>query len=212
MALNWLLTIVNCATIAMAYPDFVNRIPNGGNVPNSCSEGSTWSAPGHKNPSGGGATNVFGTAFESAGNSWTAALCQADSDGDGKTNGEELGDPNCTWQKGDTNPTGSPISHPAICEPITSDQCKTANSWVSSCGGTSTASSNTGQSSTSEEDNDKESNESENEVNEGPNSNEQNEGGTGGTGGGTGETTTKKSSANSIFNLYFPTFFLTFLL
>jgi hypothetical protein len=28
---------------------------------------------------------------------WTAALCQKDSDGDGLTNGQELGDPCCTW-------------------------------------------------------------------------------------------------------------------
>ena len=35
-----------------------------------------------------------------------------DSDGDGRTNGEELGDPNCVWQK--SNPTRllSSVSHP----------------------------------------------------------------------------------------------------
>ena len=27
-------------------------------------------------------------------------LCNADSDGDGKSNGEELGDPNCVWVSG----------------------------------------------------------------------------------------------------------------
>ena len=33
----------------------------------------------------------------------TAAL---DADGDGATNGEELGDPDGTWQQGDANPEG----------------------------------------------------------------------------------------------------------
>ena len=36
-------------------------------------------------------------AFAKAGFVWTRALCEADSDGDGLTNGEELGDPCCEW-------------------------------------------------------------------------------------------------------------------
>ena len=31
---------------------------------------------------------------------WTDDLCNADTDADGKTNGEELGDPDCTWTEG----------------------------------------------------------------------------------------------------------------
>lgn len=44
---------------------------------------------------------------------WTVALCQMDSDGDGRTNGEELGDPNCTWttNSGKMNTTAG-ITHP----------------------------------------------------------------------------------------------------
>jgi MYXO-CTERM domain-containing protein len=34
---------------------------------------------------------------------WTP-LCPLDSDGDGWTNGQELGDPDCTWKVGDPNP------------------------------------------------------------------------------------------------------------
>ena len=44
---------------------------------------------------------------------WTKALCQKDSDGDGLSNGVELGDPQCVWVKGGAKPqfdTG--ISHP----------------------------------------------------------------------------------------------------
>lgn len=42
---------------------------------------------------------------------WDATLCQMDSDGDGKSNGYELGDPACTWREGlaISNP---PVSHP----------------------------------------------------------------------------------------------------
>ena len=53
---------------------------------------------------------------------WGPALCNVDSDGDGWTNAQELGDPDCVWTIGSapaksnaTNP-GSPKSHPApIC-------------------------------------------------------------------------------------------------
>jgi hypothetical protein len=50
-------------------------------------------------------------AFAQAGHTWTAALCALDSDGDGKTNGEELGDPTCVWTQGAT-PTGAATGHP----------------------------------------------------------------------------------------------------
>lgn len=39
--------------------------------------------------------------FAAAGHTWTHALCMKDSDGDGRTNGEELGDPGCKWNVGD---------------------------------------------------------------------------------------------------------------
>jgi uncharacterized protein (TIGR03382 family) len=38
---------------------------------------------------------------------WDQAWCQRDSDGDGMTNGQELGDPDCTWVEGDPNPAGA---------------------------------------------------------------------------------------------------------
>ncbi|KAH3782925.1 hypothetical protein DPMN_160849 [Dreissena polymorpha] len=38
----------------------------------------------------------------------------ADSDGDGKTNGAELGDPTCAWVKGGV-PTGHATGHPGNC-------------------------------------------------------------------------------------------------
>ena len=44
---------------------------------------------------------------------WDEALCNLDSDGDNKTNGEELGDPDCVWTPSSELPdeiTG--LSHP----------------------------------------------------------------------------------------------------
>ncbi|GMF29791.1 unnamed protein product [Phytophthora lilii] len=83
------------------------RLPNGGNV-----EG--YEAIGHTDGTGKReATNDFGDAFEKAGNKWTLELCQADTDGDGQTNGQELGDPCCEWSQGDTPRWTSGVSHPS---------------------------------------------------------------------------------------------------
>ncbi|MBX3268638.1 MAG: putative metal-binding motif-containing protein [Sandaracinaceae bacterium] len=64
----------------------------------------------HNNPDGGSGCdmspcfNAFGEAFNANGRVWNAALAMADSDGDGYTNGQELGDPMGTWRPGMTNP------------------------------------------------------------------------------------------------------------
>ncbi|GAB9465708.1 hypothetical protein Gpo141_00003106 [Globisporangium polare] len=76
-----------------AMPTYPAKIPNGSNVKGVA-------ALGHVDPSGGGDRNAFGKAFQSAGHVWTTELCKADSDGDGQTNGEELGDPCCKWVVG----------------------------------------------------------------------------------------------------------------
>ena len=43
---------------------------------------------------------------------WDYCLCTHDSDGDGMTNGEELGDPNCVWSLGDLPEFLEAPSHP----------------------------------------------------------------------------------------------------
>ena len=53
---------------------------------------------------GGTPRNPFGEDYEST-SAW-AKLCEKDSDGDGATNGVELGDPDCTWRPGDADPEG----------------------------------------------------------------------------------------------------------
>jgi len=83
------------------------EIPNG--FTNTC-------ANCHINPAGGGPRNVFGQEVEANFLSvpgenghvmWGPDLAALDSDGDGKTNGEELQDPNGLWKIGDP-PPGDP--------------------------------------------------------------------------------------------------------
>jgi hypothetical protein len=92
---------------AQGYYKYVALIPNGGNVPDSPNIG-------HLSEDGTTGLNDFGDAFATAGDAWTTALCQEDTDGDGYTNGQELGDPCCTWSS--TNTAGlvtDGISHPS---------------------------------------------------------------------------------------------------
>jgi dopamine beta-monooxygenase len=90
-----------------AFPSFSEKIPNG-------ISSRMAAAVGHINPAGSGARNQFGQDFQAAGNTWTVALCQKDSDGDGVTNGAELGDPDCTWKEGDPQPSCAVPSHPGL--------------------------------------------------------------------------------------------------
>uniref|UniRef100_A0AAV1UDJ6 Temptin Cys/Cys disulfide domain-containing protein n=1 Tax=Peronospora matthiolae TaxID=2874970 RepID=A0AAV1UDJ6_9STRA len=104
-----------------ARPSFVARIPNGNEVAGIA-------ALGHVNEVGGGATNAFGDAFGAAGHEWTKELCQADSDSDGASNGEELGDPCCTWtaeagfDSTSSSATMSSPTHPGIANSFTESQ------------------------------------------------------------------------------------------
>jgi hypothetical protein len=108
------LTSLGLAPQALAFSNRVGMIPNGQVF--GC-------ANCHINPGGGGPRNPFGLSVSAItqGNSsvvfWSAALAAQDSDGDGFTNGEELGDPD-----GDgtpipgaqvTNP-GNPASFPEV--------------------------------------------------------------------------------------------------
>lgn len=120
--------------------EFVAMLPNGGNVPDT-------PAIGHPDGTGdSAATNAFGDAFADAGHKWTKELCEADTDGDGQTNGQELGDPCCEWDM-DTNNVvqwTDGVSHPDDASK-TSDSSLWANivcdSSSSSTAGNSTESS-----------------------------------------------------------------------
>lgn len=82
----------------------VNQIPNGSKY--QCLNCHTSSA-------GGGSLNAFGTEIKNnfltsknaSGNViWNATLANIDSDKDGFSNGNELGDPLGTWKSGNSNP------------------------------------------------------------------------------------------------------------
>lgn len=114
-----LVVVAVLVVTANAYPNFLRNIPNGNHVK---FVGHRWEAVGHVKANGGqGGLNPFGKDFHDAGNTWTKELCFKDSDGDGKTNGEELGDANCIWQKGDPNPEIGQITHPGIPDQLDDD-------------------------------------------------------------------------------------------
>jgi len=58
--------------------------------------------------------NQFAEDFKKHEYKWSASFCQLDSDGDGITNGEELGDPDCRWNVGDPDPTSTVLTHPGL--------------------------------------------------------------------------------------------------
>ncbi|XP_062603501.1 temptin-like [Saccostrea cucullata] len=58
--------------------------------------------------------NIFGSHFSWNDQDWTK-LCQMDSDDDGRSNGVEMGDPNCEWTP-NSNVTLTAVSHPGYSE------------------------------------------------------------------------------------------------
>ncbi|XP_048241437.1 uncharacterized protein LOC124142797 [Haliotis rufescens] len=113
---------------------YQDTIPNGDSVPHPCKNNFLWRGVGHKNPQGGGNRNPFGLDFQQV-KQWTEELCQKDSDGDGLTNGQELGDPECVWHPGQFPQMTNNITHPGICDPWGSPKCTAKNDWVSCTAG-----------------------------------------------------------------------------
>ena len=104
------LLVVVTATIIISREFRVSKIPNGSKF--QC-------ANCHINSAGGGARNGFGQAVESRvspngqENFWSPSFASLDSDGDGFTNGQELGDPSGTWTTGQPGPgIFSAVSNP----------------------------------------------------------------------------------------------------
>ncbi|CAB9514469.1 DBH-like monooxygenase protein 2 [Seminavis robusta] len=100
--------------VASGLQHFAKNIPNGNRVPNPYPQGGLWAGVGHNAIGGGGELNPFGQDFQEEGFEWTEHLCRADSDGDGRSNGEELGDPDCIWTKGESDPILPALSHPGV--------------------------------------------------------------------------------------------------
>ncbi|MRG96589.1 hypothetical protein [Polyangium spumosum] len=105
------------ATAASARPFRVNDIPNGAKY--GCLNCHGDNNASYNTDFGGDARlHLVGAVSVQQQNVDWAPLCPIDSDRDGWTNGEELGDPDCTWKKGDPDPMGfiynpgNPDNHP----------------------------------------------------------------------------------------------------
>ena len=105
-----LATLSLCAVRAEGVPGFFDLIPNGAMLQSNCSTC-------HDPVNGPPARNPFGMAFEQN-VGWGPAVAQGDQDGDGRTSGEELGDPNGTWKSGDPDPPCLPpgCTNPGIAD------------------------------------------------------------------------------------------------
>lgn len=125
-----------CAPSAEAWAPYMSKIPNAANVKRN---GVSHPGVGHNATNGGGVLNVFGLAFMNANHTWSTALCQADSDADGQTNGFELGDPDCVWTVGATPSRTTDISHPGFADSMSTAVAVAVS--ASSASSSSTASS-----------------------------------------------------------------------
>lgn len=100
------------ACLSTALEKFVARIPNG-DAGDREGSGITCSHLGHTPCAPGAPRNQFGLDFLANEFKWNKALCEKDSDGDGLTNGEELGDPCCKWSQNNPSPLRTDqLSHP----------------------------------------------------------------------------------------------------
>ncbi|CAG5131305.1 unnamed protein product [Candidula unifasciata] len=123
------LVLLSLLQVVTPFRHFQALIPNGASVIDPCSGRVAWSGVGHQTKEGRTDRNPFGQDFSAHGKVWSKELCQLDSDGDGLTNGEELGDPDCLWTPGEAA-KGPATSHPGICEPLSSPRCDRKNFWL----------------------------------------------------------------------------------
>ncbi|KAH3861872.1 hypothetical protein DPMN_024825 [Dreissena polymorpha] len=112
------LFVLSCIGATYGYSSLRRQIPNGYKVPHPCRPGTTWDAVGHMAPEYDPTKNAFGKdvreVLKDRQLEW-AKVCNKDSDGDGLTNGQELGDPSCMWKVSDgLQGLADPMGHPGL--------------------------------------------------------------------------------------------------
>ncbi len=108
------LTFLTIGATSEARPFRVNDIPNGSKF--TCLNCHGDMKASYNTDFGSEARNYLipGGTISTQHVEW-APLCPLDSDRDGWTNGQELGDPDCVWKVGDTNPKGM-LTNPGVYE------------------------------------------------------------------------------------------------
>lgn len=135
-----LAALLLAAAGAAAHSAYRSMLPNG-YAPASTSYG-------HYDDSGkygNSNLNAFGNDFNVAGVAWTRGLCTRDSDGDGQTNGFELGDACCTWTSGSPQ-FSSQLGDPGHASVTSSRSCRniTCANGVNPCVPTGTGGAHSG--------------------------------------------------------------------
>jgi MYXO-CTERM domain-containing protein len=118
-------SVVTLSTSASAFSTYQSRVPNGSEFrcgtchTNANLGGEGWNAFGEdvlrQDPDVQEADIESGNQninYNLPSPTWDANLCGADSDGDGQSNGQELGDPECSWVFGQAVPRSEDISNP----------------------------------------------------------------------------------------------------
>ncbi|EME27861.1 ferric-chelate reductase [Galdieria sulphuraria] len=114
----FLVIFVSLCCLVTGHLNYLDQFPNGAKVLDPQSNTTSWIGVGHKDAMGTTGINQFGKDFRKVGGNWKR-LCVLDSDGDGQSNGMELGDPCCVWKKGDIPFRVWDISHPGTRSSIT---------------------------------------------------------------------------------------------
>ncbi|XP_052790274.1 uncharacterized protein LOC128224468 [Mya arenaria] len=122
-----------CFGLTYGYSTLRRQIPNGYRVRHPCGpDRGYWEAVGHMGSNYMPEKNAFGADVRKILQDRTldwSKVCNLDSDGDGLTNGEELGDPGCKWTTANgITPFGQVKGHPGLCEPERS-QCTSGKTF-----------------------------------------------------------------------------------